>query len=87
MKILGFVLAMFAVSLISCDNSELNEAVSQVVSRSITENTEDTEAPEGDGSKSTKRKDDPKYPRRRGESDEAYWKRVFFEKLKEFDDK
>ena len=84
MKILGFVLAMFAVSLISCDNSELNEAVSQVVSRNC---TEDTEAPEGEGSKSTKRKDDPKYPRRRGESDEAYWKRVFFEKLKEADDK
>lgn len=80
-----FALAMFAASMTSCDNSEL-EVVNQVVSRSITEETDDTEAPEGDGSKSTKRKDDPKYPRRRGESDEAYWKRVFFERLKEFDD-
>lgn len=77
-----FALVVFAAAMTSCDNSEL-EVVNQVVSRSITEETDDTEAPEGDGSKSTKRKDDPKYPRRKGESDEAYWKRVFFEKLKE----
>jgi hypothetical protein len=82
MKSLGFVFVVFAASMTSCDNSEL-EVVNQVVSRSIAEDTDDKEAPEGDGSKSTKRKDDPKYPRRRGESDEAYWKRVFFEKLKE----
>ena len=77
-----FALAVFAASMTSCDKSEL-EVVSQVVSRSITEETDDKEAPEGDGSKSIKRKEDPKYPRRKGESDEAYWRRVFFEKLKE----
>ena len=85
MKSLGLVLLVFAATMTSCDKSEL-EVVNQVVSRSITEETDDTEAPEGDGSKSTKRKDDPKYPRTRGERDEAYWKRVFFEKLKEYDD-
>lgn len=72
------VLVVIAAALTSCDNSEL-EDICEVVSRSITEDTDDKEAPkegEGGDKKESKIKEDPNWPRWPGESWEDYWKRL-----------